>query len=70
MTLLLRRGAVAFGRSPAGTDRRHHSREKNDLLPVTGPGSGVHPVTGAEPAVFLSHMSRKATALAVDSGDR
>jgi len=33
MTLLLRCGAVAFGRPPTGLGRRHHWREKNDLLP-------------------------------------
>jgi len=33
MTLLLRRSAVAFGRSPARACRHHHRRETNDHLP-------------------------------------
>jgi len=48
MTLLLRRGAVAFARSPARHGRHQHRREKNDHLPrYRGPRSGVRPVARA-----------------------
>ena len=50
MTLLLRRGAVAFAGSPAGRAGDHPQREKNDSLRKPGPCSRVRPAIGAEPA--------------------
>ncbi len=49
MTLLLRRGAVAFAGSPAGRAGDHPQREKNDNLPRrAGACSRVRPAIGAD----------------------
>jgi len=54
MTLLLRRGAVAFAGSPAGRAGDHPQREKNDSLRKPGPCSRVRPAIGAEPALVVA----------------
>ena len=54
ITLLLRRGAVAFAGSPAGRAGDHPQREKNDSLRKPGPCSRVRPAIGAEPALVVA----------------
>ncbi len=59
MTLLLRRGAVAFAGSPAGRAGDHPQREKNDNLPrKAGACSRVRPAIGADHWIRAPRWSR------------